>query len=130
QTNQLGTGDTLLVSGFGNYYCIVYDEQRCQSDTLVFVHSISSLENLYLSDLSIYPNPSNGMFYITFSSYKNMDFDIFLVDIIGKNILIDSKKMFAGKYKKVFDLSQFSKGVYVISININNMNKKIKFILK
>ena len=70
------------------------------------------------------------MFYITFSSYKNMDFDIFLVDIIGKNILIDSKKMFAGKYKKVFDLSQFSKGVYVISININNMNKKIKFILK
>ena len=117
QTNQLGTGDTLLVSGFGNYYCIAYDEQHCQSDTVVFLYSVSSLDNLYLSDLSIYPNPSKNIVNIEISSIDKIDLKVSIYDVFGRNIFYDFEENIKGMYSKQVNLSYYSKGVYLLKVD-------------
>ena len=71
-------------------------------------------------DVSIFPNPSNGVFNIVFSKNVNT---VFISDITGKNIF--RKKINGGSTN--LDLSHFTNGMYLISFQTNGqvVNKKI-----
>jgi len=66
-----------------------------------------------LSDISIYPNPSNGIFYIEGSSRYDSKYTI--RNLNGKIILKGNFKL-----KTKFDLIQESKGIYLITIQRKN----------
>ena len=50
-----------------------------------------------------------------------------IVDILGQSIILDSQRLFIGDYKQNFDLTGYSKGVYLVTIQINEfiINKKV-----
>jgi hypothetical protein len=88
---------------------------------------VADFSDFGLDGFLLYPNPTDGILNIEFSTHSNIDFEVNIIDIIGQYIRLDSQEVFSGTYKKDFDLSSFVRGMYFISIKINNeyINKKI-----
>ena len=78
------------------------------------------VSDLELSEISIYPNPTNGIF--TISSDENYNYDIF--DITGRVILNGRLENTINKV----DISNKSKDIYFIRLNNEHRNKVIKLI--
>ncbi len=57
--------------------------------------------------VSIYPNPTTGRLFILTSGHLNLDIGLF--ELTGKRVLLDSNK-------DVLDLSDLSKGVYLLQL--------------
>jgi len=65
-------------------------------------------------ELTLYPNPTSGVFYLDIESRQDIPYHVKVVDLIGKEIL--SKKVRPNQ-EVVFDLSSAPKGVYLVQIN-------------
>ncbi|MFZ4614087.1 MAG: DUF7619 domain-containing protein, partial [Bacteroidia bacterium] len=75
--------------------------------------STKNIEN----ELIIFPNPSNGIFYIG-SNAKVKSLDVF--DCVG-NIIMQKSNV------NNFNLSDFSNGIYFVRVNGNQYSKVIKY---
>ena len=64
----------------------------------------------------IFPNPTRGIFNISFFSETLIDFNITVVDAFGKIIVKENEYLFIGEFTKQIDLSEYPKGIYVIKI--------------
>lgn len=83
----------------------------------------ASAENFSAEELNVYPNPGTGLFTVETGFTEKTTVDIF--DMMGKRIF--SAEM-NGKYG--FDLSGYSKGVYMIKTTVNNKAITKKIILE
>ncbi len=83
-----------------------------------------NIQNSSNSLINIYPNPSADFLNINLSNYSNETLEIKLTDFMGKVIYYD-KSMYNNS--KTINVSNYSKGIYFISIsNENNIiNQKI-----
>ena len=73
-----------------------------------------------INNLNIYPNPTRGIFNISFVS-EEVDFiEIVILDDFGKFVFIDSKELFVGEYTKKVDLTGLTKGIYMVQIRTQN----------
>jgi hypothetical protein len=78
--------------------------------------------------LTIYPNPSLGIFEINYSSIQKGDLHLNVFDSKGKMIYSEGVSLFQGEYKKNIDLSKQAKGAYFIEI-IADRRRSIKKII-
>ena len=80
-----------------------------------------------IANLDVYPNPSRDLFNIGFYSEEAQDFNIKIINIIGEIVYSESLQQFIGEYTKQVDLTNYTKGVYLLKITTNNgiNNKKI-----
>ena len=80
-----------------------------------------------LNEFNLYPNPSKGIFYISFSSMYLQDLKITILNSIGEVIYTEDLVKFQGNYKYSFNLNQYSKGIYFLEIDSENgkLNKKL-----
>jgi hypothetical protein len=76
-------------------------------------------------DISIYPNPSTGIFEITPGNTKNASFEVF--DMQGRSIRKDELK---GQTSYQLDLSGYTKGVYLLMLNCEGKMQTRKLILQ
>ena len=90
------------------------------------VESILSTSEFQLKNISIYPNPSSGLFNIT-SGDKKID-DVVVYDITGKK-LISILSNAKGNFQNILDLSSLSSGTYFVEIQVENQ-KIIKRLVK
>ena len=67
-------------------------------------------------NLNVYPNPTDGMFNISFVSEEINSFEITVIDAFGKLISFEDKQDFVGEYSKSVDLSNYPKGIYMVQI--------------
>jgi hypothetical protein len=81
---------------------------------------ITAGNNKLADNLNIYPNPTRGLFNISFVSEEVNNFEIMLVDAFGKVIMKENKQQFVGEYTKQVDLSTYSKGIYMVQIRTND----------
>jgi Zn-dependent metalloprotease len=102
----------------GTYTVTLKETNTCGSDTithtLIISVGISSFENNH--SISIYPNPSNGSFYVDIQTSDNTEINYRIYDIIGNTIKTASYKPISNKTKLVIDMSDASKGVYMLHI--------------
>jgi hypothetical protein len=68
------------------------------------------------TSLTIYPNPTRGIFNISFVSEEVDNFEITIVDAFGKIISNEDKQDFIGEYIKIVDLSNSPRGIYMVQI--------------
>jgi hypothetical protein len=98
---------------------VFFDFNECE----IGINEINSLHN----NINISPNPSNGIFNIEVMGLEKT-FDISIEDINGRNIFneknIDIK---SDNFIKIVDLTDFPKGIYLISITHESgvLNSKI-----
>ena len=67
-------------------------------------------------NLNVYPNPTQGIFNISFIAEKVDDFEITIVDAFGKLVSYEDKQDFIGEYTKKVDLSNWPRGIYMVQI--------------
>ena len=89
---------------------------------------INSNEDLVKTSLIVYPNPARNELYIQFDNSKNDLFTIEIVDMVGRILYYEEKEV-SGSLNETLDVSNFSKGTYLVNIkNSNNVTTKKIFI--
>jgi len=79
------------------------------------------------STLSIYPNPARNKLNIDFSLLKDAEISIIITDISGKQIQNKNVVAQTGSNKYILDVSNVSKGFYIIRLktNFGEINHKL-----
>ena len=77
-------------------------------------------------DVQVFPNPSNGEFYISVNS--KMKFDLELYNITGK--LVYSQKSNPADFSGDINLTGLSKGLYLLKVINNNEAKTSKLVIE
>lgn len=84
------------------------------------------LEGL-ISGLKVSPNPSKGVFSLTFDAKEKQDLIVSVINLIGEEIHRIEYSDFQGKYQNTIRLNEKAKGVYFLKVETNKriFNKKI-----
>jgi hypothetical protein len=119
-----------ISNGSGAYYYDTYsnglaDGFLAQFDISSIPLAIPSNEEELKSDLLIYPNPTNGNVIIQVHNPENKYVQVLVFDVSGRKIYDKTQK--ADNTFKL-DLSNFTKGMYLINVKIGDdieFNKKV-----
>jgi plastocyanin len=95
-----------------------------QPGTLIRVEDENSTA---ITSLEVYPNPSRDIFNVTFFSDEVQNLKIRIVNLLGEAVFVDEKEKFIGQYSKAFNLNTYSKGIYMLEIEMDDgvVNKKL-----
>jgi hypothetical protein len=104
--------------GTGIYSSLNDCEQVCQS-------VLSIYENDF--NVNIYPNPSSNIFNLEFSSDTKSE--ILVTNILGEQVYFESNKS-VGEFITQIDLSNYSKGIYNLTIKTSDGISNHKLILQ
>ena len=85
------------------------------------------LDNEIVSDLNIYPNPSSNIFNLEFNI--EAEAEILVTNVLGEQVHFESIQSI-GKYNTQIDLSNYSKGIYNLTIKTSNGISNHKLILQ
>jgi surface protein len=122
-TNTIIPGETSssFAPTVNGLYAVIYTNANSCSDTTVceVVNSLQLSELLLEKLVSIYPNPSNGLFQIEAPMLTG---ELFVVDAAGR-------KIYSGTFtdKMLLDLSNAERGVYYLYLN-NDFTSIVKMI--
>ena len=86
---------------------------------------VSIIENNL--EVNIYPNPSTNIYNLEFNS--NSETKILVTNILGEQVYIESTKP-VGEFKTQIDLSNYSKGIYNLTIKTSDGISNHKLILQ
>ncbi|MCK9255677.1 MAG: PKD domain-containing protein [Bacteroidales bacterium] len=110
-----------------DYYYFFYDWKiqtyDCVSERVEFEiipEICSDIKNINLDNLSIFPNPSTGIY--SFINSENLEFNFQITDISGSTLLKGNSQ------QKEFDISHFANGIYFIKISSELGNKFVKLL--
>jgi hypothetical protein len=103
------------------------NEEGALIDDLVITGVLPVDEFEQISGLSIYPNPSNSVFNITWKAGQKFSISIF--DIAGKSLLHKDNSVSNTKSIQL-DLSNFNKGLYIAKIKIDDKQTVKKLIVE
>ncbi|MBN1252635.1 MAG: T9SS type A sorting domain-containing protein [Bacteroidales bacterium] len=88
---------------------------------ILTVKSTTGIETLSESEIILYPNPTDGVFFVKTNHYSN-DIDIIVMDFNGKII----RKVKPSGLKTEIDISEFASGLYFIEISNEEESKVFK----
>lgn len=80
--------------------------------------------------MNLYPNPSNGVFYLSFDAENNQPVNIQITDAMGKLVMKTSFKDKSQLWLKAIDMSGFSNGVYFLTVENNGYETMQKLIVQ
>jgi hypothetical protein len=80
--------------------------------------------------ISLYPNPTTGMFTLNINNANSNQVVITIVDMQGKVVYNESDKNISAQYNKQIDLSDLAKGIYYVKLNIGADVKIEKLIVQ
>ena len=77
--------------------------------------------------MQVYPNPTNGLFELSFNASATQNYKVTVLNTLGEIVYEYQLNDFAGEHKRMIDLSTLSKGVYVINVSspTKNVMRKI-----
>ena len=120
---------------YTTYYYYLYNwviaGEPIECDPVVFpvtVEDCSSIDEV-LIDMSVYPNPTEGLVAINLSLETESNVGLTLSNSIGQTVYYEN----LGKLTKLdrsFDWSMLPKGIYTISFNINNQKTFEKIVVQ
>jgi hypothetical protein len=87
----------------------VVNEEEVASQTTLF----TSEKELLAAKLTLYPNPSNGLFHIKGEQIQAQQINIMLFDIKGA-LLFEKQIEVTGSFNYTIDMSHLNKGIYFI----------------
>jgi hypothetical protein len=90
------------------------------------INGVLSSEHFELNNISIYPNPSKGMFTISLGDVQPIGIEVY--DLTGK-LILSKKDIFINNFETFIDLSTASQGVYFIKI-VTNEQQIVRRIIK
>ena len=113
------------------YILKTVDQYGCRAHSEIWVYvdtCVLGLDNFLISNLNIYPNPTNGIVNLEFSKALDNNLTIKILNSSG-NVIYD-EEVKSGQIKKKFNLSNLAKGIYLLEIETENITKQHKIILQ
>ncbi|NJM78922.1 MAG: T9SS type A sorting domain-containing protein [Flavobacterium sp.] len=86
-------------------------------DNFLISGTTLSNQNFELNNVSIYPNPSTGIYTLSLGNVEPISITVY--DISGK-VILSKKDLIVSNNKTTIDLTEASKGIYFITINSVN----------
>lgn len=125
---ETGQSFTALVSG--NYAVIITEAGIC-SDTSTCVNIIvTGISSNGSQFITISPNPTSGLFTLTIENANSDEVVITIVDIQGKVVYNELDKNISATYTKQINLTDLSKGIYFVKLNVGSDLKVEKLIVQ
>ncbi len=105
----------------------------CETETTLNLHCrrevISSIkEKLLLEDIHLFPNPTDDELLLKFNQSESADFELAIVDVLGREIENRQFEAVRGENKVFFNVSGLQSGTYFLRIQSGLRTKALKFI--
>lgn len=116
--NPVTTQNTIATTS-GTYSVNSIDANGCESTSNDLLVTISGILNqdTKIGALSIYPNPSEGQFHISFNGKNTTANGIQVFDLLGKMIEQIELKTIGNQFETEINLSAFATGTYLVRVN-------------
>jgi len=88
------------------------------------------LEDLVIKDMKIFPNPSDGDFYIEYFNTKEQQTHVVLTNPIGQTVYSDRYLSVCGSNKKKFSLNGLKVGAYILTLVTGNDCSAYKILIR
>jgi hypothetical protein len=83
--------------------------------------------NGILENVSIYPNPSQGMFTVDVSAAKAMDkLDVTVTNISGQQVMLQHYEAVGNQFTRTFNLNELARGMYFLEVRTATGEKLVK----
>ncbi|MCW3126170.1 MAG: endonuclease i [Bacteroidetes bacterium] len=124
-TTPVKTTDTVTGLTAGSYSVTATDNNGCTGVGTVTIAGINDL-TMGVTDFSVYPNPSNGVFTASVSLESASDITISVVDMTG-NKVFESTDRSVKELSRPINLSSIATGIYIVNVKTTNgnINKRI-----
>ena len=126
------TGQTYEPQSTGDYYVIVSNEFDCESEpsNVIYVFITGLIDIIEKINVNIYPNPTSGEFFIEMNLEKENDLKIQVLNSIGEIVINRTSFRATGFYKTSINMNQMNKGLYFIVIESNEGRAAHRLIVK
>jgi len=94
------------------------------------VDGVGIEENFEYDNLNIYPNPTSNLLNVSFDIEKSETLEIQLLNMNGQVLQNEIHNGFTGRYQQSFDLNNYPKGIYILSIISDKGKVDKKVVLK
>ena len=116
----------------GEYSLLVLTESGCSSisETIIFTQRVTGIdEPKELRNLSIFPNPNTGNFFIDFgTNTPNGEPTFILIDAIGRKVILKTEKISSTRYKVI--TNKLTGGMYHLQIQTKDGLAFRKFVIE
>jgi PKD repeat protein len=114
------TNQSYTITQTGYYTVVITGENGCENSTSVYV-IITGIEDPFsTADLSIYPNPSHGIFTVEWVSEEPFEeLRVEVTNTLGQLIFSDEEKSNVTQFERVIDLHAYPHGIYFLELSIN-----------
>jgi hypothetical protein len=124
--NGLLTTQTIFVNNNGTYYVEVTDGNGCVgTDTINVVFSFAGLNDLDDIEMTLYPNPNNGIFTLELSEMPRGKVELRLVDELGQVLYANQLQ----NQTQSFDFSYLRAATYYLQLITTNGSITKTFII-
>tara|TARA_B100001287_G_scaffold49012_1_gene38053 strand:+ start:3109 stop:6105 length:2997 start_codon:yes stop_codon:yes gene_type:complete len=125
--NFSSSSEDLINLTSGVYQVTIIDDNGCESDEFqINVDSHLSVNENHLDAFNVFPNPSNGEFFITFKKAVKEKIDIRVFDLTGRVVYFSSIKDVKDFKINLLDIQA---GVYFLDL-VSNEKHKLKRLVK
>jgi len=132
-----------VISSSGGYYSSAAGSLSATVAEMTMVQTLSSMGNFltqgfqqpgewYVSipeepvqgNLSVYPNPSYGNFYVTVQSKEKGEAQLSIYDVLGQKIYSSHMRIVSGANTEYVDIRGYSMGIYLLEYLYTGENGK------
>jgi hypothetical protein len=101
----------------GDYILTIIDNNGCISTESILVNSFVGQQNIHNDLLQVSPNPSKGIFKIDYEPMSNSSIQLNIFDLTGRLVF---NKDFENQREIIVDISNKSKGIYLLKLLVDN----------
>ena len=127
--NLNGDSVSITPNEAGDYYFVCTDDLSC-TDTNFYFNFLSTINQQNSFLLNIFPNPTSDIININLFSSISQKIKLNIKSIVGQKIFHKELNDFIGEFSLALDLQKYPKGIYIFSIENNNIFQNYKIILK
>ena len=112
----------------GDYTVTVTDANGCEftSTTIVVVSGLEELMNLI--DVTLFPNPTNGLVEVQFSGLSGESVTAVMVDGLGREVSRDDLGNLTGVHVERMDMTGLEAGVYLLRLEVADAVEVIRVV--
>lgn len=124
---------THLYSAAGTYTVTMTVTNDCGTSTFtndIIVTTVGVEEIAGLGTITVYPNPSTGLFQLDVNLNESLTLDIVVTNMLGEEVAVSQINALDGIHSGVIDLTSKAPGVYFLNVISDNNTIKTQVLVK
>jgi hypothetical protein len=129
-TLQSSSSNVFVAEYNGSFKVTITDLNNCDITSSCVDILTTALQSENVSnEIMVMPNPAHDEFKLYFNTLKQASVKVNIQDVSGR-IVIQSSDISTGKYARNYDVSNLSRGIYFIQIQVNDNKLSKKLVIE